>query len=222
MKVSVLLPSLFPKLADRIIRQLWASVKPKGISLEIVVCSPFHACGEGIVWCEEKEPKGTNPAMRKAFEASSGDLVCSLADDFGVDPFWIGTSVSDLGNRDEIVLAMDGGGFSCFGYRYAISQMTTRRTVENHWKFFFPYISHWGDPAFSMDVWRSGGSVVRPSQRVVHWGLDRMGCGESGIKESSMELDKQSFLRDFAHMGVGYDLSGDWHAYNGVYPCKYD
>lgn len=221
MKVSVLLPSLYPYLADRLIRQIRTSRKPEGVEVEIVICSPVQTFGEGIVWVEEKKPRGNNPAMRSAFLASSGDLICSLADDFGVSDNWLEASLPQLNGQEELMVAMDGGAFSVFGYRYAISQLTTRGTVNRHWQYFFPYVSHWGDPAFALDLWRSGGRVIG-MPGVVHWGLDRMGCGESRLKESTFESDKVAFLRDFGSMGAGYDLAGDWHRYNGVYPCKYD
>lgn len=224
MKISILLPTLFPPLADRLIKNIWQSELPVWCDLEIVVASPMQIFGKHIVWCRDEKPSGTNPAMRMAFEASSGDLICSLADDFSVNPDWLLKSVPALDFRNDVVLALDGGMFSCFGYRYAISPLTTRTTVKRHWRFYFPYVSHWGDPAFSMDMWRTGGGVLpMPDRRgVVNWGLDRMGHGESVIKESSFKPDQVRFLADFGDMGSGYDLSGDWHLYNGVYPCRHD
>lgn len=224
MKVSILCPSLYPPLAERLIRSVHASHKPDGVEVEIVICSPIPTHGDGIVWVDDKIKSGNNPAQREAFKASSGDIVVYAADDFTFNPDWLEKSLLVFGWGRNTVLALDGGNFSAFGYRYAIIGMLNSATVSEHWNQYFPYVAHYGDPAICMEVWDTGGKVLpMPNHEgVVNWGLDRLGCGESGHKSSHFESDQARFIKDFGHMANGYDLTQPWQTWNGVYPCKHD
>lgn len=213
--LSILLPSLYPILLDRMLRSIRTNPMLENWDREIVIISPNPIGGDDIVYVPEKEKAGTNPALRAAFKASKGEVICCLPDDMIVSPTCFETGLKTLDGKDEKIVCMDGGAFSCFRYRYAICPMCTRATVLNHWNFFFPYTSHWGDPAFSLDVGRRGGKVVPMAPPGVHWGLDRMGQGENSIKQSSFNEDMDKFLRDFTDLSKGWDLS-NWVIYNNA------
>lgn len=216
--LSILLPSLYPVLLDRMIRSIRANPMLENWDREIVVVSPNPIGGDDILYVQEPEQRGTNPAMRAGFKASKGEVICCLSDDMVIAPTCLERGLAVLNNQPDTIVCLDGGCFSCFDWRYAICPMTLRSTVEAHWNFFFPYVSHWGDPAFSLDVGRKGGKVLAMPCGV-QWGLDRLGQGEGVHKKSSFYSDMETFHKDFADLLVGYDLT-DWTQYNHPYSVK--
>lgn len=213
MKLSLLIPSLYPKLMQRMLASIRQNTLPEGWDLEIVINSPYIIAAPDIVHVPEKEPKGTNPAMRTCFKASHGDVIACLPDDMIIAPHCLEIGLAALNQQPDTIVALDGGAFKCFDRRYAICPMTLRRTVEKYWEYFFPYKSHWGDPAFSLHLWRKGGQVLRMAGGQVHWGLDRMGEGEASTKTSTFDQDYARFLEDFKEMTPGYDLK-NWLSFN--------
>lgn len=80
MKISVLLPSLFPDLAHAAM----AALRPQlaGIDHEFVIVSPMPISGENVKWVQETESRGSVPATQTAAEHASGDLFLITNDDF--------------------------------------------------------------------------------------------------------------------------------------------
>lgn len=217
MKISILLPTLYPALANRLITSLRLARLPKDASYEIVAIGPDPPTGCDIVSVKEASPSGNNPANRAAFSASTGDAILCLPDEAIVSPSVFEVATESLGSMpNNKVVAMDGGHWECFGKRYAPFPFTLRETIVNHWDFFYPYKSHWGDVAFSLDVWKKGGAVTRPSVETVIMG-DRMGLPESPNKWPNFDGDYLRFQKDFAEMIVGCDLS-NFQTFNHAVP----
>ncbi|MFM7347733.1 MAG: glycosyltransferase family 2 protein, partial [Tagaea sp.] len=80
MKVSILLPSLFPDLANSAIEALRPQLR--GVDHEFVVVSPISFSGENIRWIQETERRGAVAAMQTAAEHATGDLLLITSDDF--------------------------------------------------------------------------------------------------------------------------------------------
>lgn len=212
MKLSILIPSLYPRLLQRMLASIYENKLPESWEMEILIVSPHPISGKNIVHVPEPEAHGTNPAMRAGYKASTGDVIACLADDMTVSKDCFSVCLGVLGVQPDTIVAMDGGAFKCFDRRWAICPMTLRTTVEKYWDFFFPYTSHWGDNAFSLHVTRMGGRVLGTPGGQVHWGLDRMGEGEAVHKTTAFADDHARFLKDFAEMAVGYDHK-DWLSY---------
>ncbi|MCM0021846.1 MAG: hypothetical protein NBV67_17790, partial [Tagaea sp.] len=79
MKISVLVPTLFPDLARAAIEDLRPQLQ--GVEHEFVVVSPAEISGERIVWVKEETPQGSVAAGNRAFAAARGDVVLMGVDD---------------------------------------------------------------------------------------------------------------------------------------------
>lgn len=217
MKISILLPTLYPVLADRLIASVRLARLPGDTSYEIVAVGPKPPVGPDIVALKELNQLGNNPANRAAFAASTGDVILCLPDEAIVSDGVFEVAVASLGEMPKgRVVAMDGGHWECFGKRYAPFPLTRRETILNHGNFFYPYKSHWGDVAFSLEVWRRGGEVIRPSAESIIMG-DRMGLPESPNKWPNFNGDYLRFQQDFSEMIVGCDF-GNFQTFNHAMP----
>lgn len=208
MKISILLPTLYRPLFNRV----HACIRRVDFQdYEIVVCSPERIIGEDIVWAKDDRCCGTNYAVRKAFEASTGDIIILLCDDVLLVPRWLDLALFEFLTSPFDLWGLGRQGYlKAFGRYYASFPMCGRFLVERHWKHFFPYTSHFGDPAFSMAVWMAGGIVREMRERVLIWSLEnRLGQPESPNSRSEKILlaDRKRFVEDFAEMGRGWDTS---------------
>jgi FkbM family methyltransferase len=187
-----------------------------------VVASPYQPkTVSGIVWVPDDPPTGTNPAVRKAFLRSTGDICVCLCDDVILDAGWLQEPLSLLKSVDEIVAVGQpppGRSWYCFGLRYANFPLFHRQTAQEHWQHFLPYTSQWGDPSFSLSVWETGGRVLQSSRHPIHFREHGPTHPESPLsnKRAIFEADFRLFLRD--HRA----LAEEWCQINGHWPLSED
>jgi glycosyltransferase involved in cell wall biosynthesis len=195
MKISIIIPSLDADYLQDLLPQI------QGPNREIVVCSPYEP-PKACVWVKEEKPAGNNLSHRRAFSASTGEIVVCMCDDIRLEPGWLEEGLRLLEDGDCIVSLAPLESNYCFGRLYANLPLCRRETVRRHWVYFFPYRAHWGDPAFSMSVWRSGGKVVETKPLVYF--RERDGHPPVPVKAEAFESDCGKFLKDFQ------DLANDW------------
>lgn len=210
MKVSILLPSLYPVLAQRLMSYARNVDFP---NYEFVVCSPQKIEGDRVVWVEDPEPAGTGPAIRRAFQASTGEIIVVLCDDVLLVPRWLDLALFEFLTSPFDLWGLGREGYlTCFNRYYASFPVCGRFLVERHWNHFFPYTSHFGDPAFSLAVWRAGGTAREMKEKVIIWSLfDRSGQPEAAtsLNPEILQADKERLLRDFPDFAKGW--STDYH-----------
>lgn len=204
MKTSILIPSLDADYLADLLPQI------EGPDREIVVCSPYRP-PESCVWVEDTKLAGTNPAQRMAFQKSSGDVIASMCDDIMIESDWweAGMKLLEDGNMIASLAPLENN--YCFGFLYANLPMYRRETAVRLWDWFYPYQTHWGDPAFSMAAWQSGGKVAatRPLVRF----RDRDGHPEVPLKTAAFNADCMAFLTDFQAMARNW-MCGHWRLFN--------
>lgn len=205
MKISILLPTLYPKLFNRICDHI-RRVDFK--EYEIVACSPERLIGEDVVWVRDDKCCGTGYALRQAFKASTGDIIVVLCDDVLLVPRWLDLAIFEFLTSPFDLWGLGRSGYlKAFGRYYASFPMCGRFLVEKHWKHFFPYTSQFGDPAFSMAVWCAGGTVREMKARVLIWAFeDRLGQPHAANSRNVKILmeDKERFLGDFPDLAKGW------------------
>jgi hypothetical protein len=204
MKTSILIPSLDADYLDDLLPQI------TGPDREIVVCSPYRP-PENCVWVEDTKLLGNNPAQRACFEKSTGSVIVCMCDDITLPPGWLEEGMKLLESDDCIVSLAPLESNQCFGLLYANLPLCRRRTVQNHWNHFFPYQSHWGDPAFSMSVWEAGGKVVSTRPLVIF--RDRAGHPSVPIKATAFDADCDAFLKDFDSLSRKW-MREHWRLFN--------
>lgn len=233
MKVSVLLPSLFPNLAQRAIDSLRNTGSVPDVDLEIVVCSPQPVEGKEVVWVKDVDLLGNNPAIHQALAASTAgpdDFVYSFSDDAIANPGWLERVLAQykvLSPRSEdipFVLSTNHGPVgTCFGRLYANFPFAKRSVVDRFYTDFYPFSAHWGDVSFSMAVWEAKGYVAVTTDLIAQFSNDRMGNTESAHRTSSFLKDTAAFVKRFAHtVGEGWPID-NFRQYNiDLSPDKVD
>src|SRR5579885_347968 len=86
MKLSILLPSVFPDQVAKAIDMIHATTT--GVDYEIVVVSPFEVSKAKVRWVHEAEPRGNAPAQAAAYANASGEFVLGFSDDVSLLPGW--------------------------------------------------------------------------------------------------------------------------------------
>jgi len=209
MKASILLPTIYPVMARAALPHLENNGLP---NFEIIVCSPESFEWPGVVWAPD-DRKGCGPAFRRAALLATGDIICCISDDVIPVPGWLATALKYLrGGPDDIIGLGTNCPMECFGLPYVCFPVATHECVSKHWHYFMPYTAHWNDVAFGVDCSRCGGHVQETPMQLLN-GADRLGCGESALKESAFAEDHLRFLADFKDLAVGYDLP-NWRSYN--------
>lgn len=162
MKLSLTLPTLFPEPAMRAIENVRATVQ--GIDYEIVVASPHEFSGPDIRWVKEDAPRGAGIASDMAAKASTGDVICPMADDAEFAPGWAQAGLQTLMQNERGRLYAVGIGQlngmvgTVFGIYYPFFPMVRRSTVEKVGGFFRPqYKHHFTDSDFAFRIWSAGG-----------------------------------------------------------------
>lgn len=211
MKVSFLLPTLFPSLAERMISSIRRGGYP---DYEIVVCSPFPVNSERVIWSEDKDQLGGDPALRQAFNASTGDIIMAAPDDHYLGDGAIAKAVKEFKQHPEDLWDLRSDWTPrAFGRLFAPYPMCHRQLVLEAWQFFYPYIQHCGDIAFSMQAWRMGRTVRQVSERLLFMG-DRMGYGEASGKTSNFNyrFGVCRLFQDFPEYSRGWSRDNtDWN-----------
>lgn len=206
MKISILIPSLDRDYLAELLPQIRLP------DTEIVVCSPYDPQGLGVVWAPDVKLAGNCPAMRQAFQASSGEGIVCMCDDITMEPGWLAEGLSLLGVGERVVSLRPAESCACFGRLYANLPLVRRGLVAKHWDRFFPYHSHWGDVAFSLAVWSGGGQVIATARELVKF-RDRSGHPEPEHKGRMFTSDCRAFLNDFPREASQW-LVENWRLFN--------
>ena len=231
MTISVLLPTLFPRLATRAI----ASLRKTSVPLEVVCCGPLPI-PEADIFIQQ-EPAGVCAAQRACLIRATGDMVMLFSDDVVMAAGWAEKAMDEyhrlirLCSRDNFVLALCAHPVAvctCFGRLYANFPLFHRSVAISAVADFGPaYLySEWSDVALSMTIWERNGFVKRMSERLVlspkdvtteadylpeseRRLLDRLGCPEP--KRDTFQSDCRAFLDRFKKsVGVGWPCAAEW------------
>jgi hypothetical protein len=220
MKISFIMPSLFPDLASAAIRQIGAVVRD--FDFEVVVASPVRPDGDQVVWVQEDQPRGNCPANAQCYAASSGDLIVYIADDIHLTPEWRSITLPYFLQRCEEIPDLLGGFYmhptrvgTVFGYYYPWFGMAMRSAIERAGGFFNPEFSaHFGDSDLGLRFWRMGGRCeLLPGNAVAVF--DRANENRSGgtkIKAPEAATKQSKKAEDFALFRKlwGHDLGRGW------------
>lgn len=209
MKLSLTLPTLFPGPAARIIENVRATVRD--LDYEIVVVGPFEVSGPDIRWVREETPRGSAAASATAYEHSTGDVICPLADDAEFKSGWATEGLQALvkfengrpyaigiGQTNQMVGTV-------FGIYYPFFPMARRSTLDAVGGFFSPrYKHHFTDADFAFRIWSIGGACGYTERDYV----ERKPRETAGFADTAMRLDSarnESLQRD---MGTFLGLWG--------------
>jgi hypothetical protein len=166
MKLSIVLPTLFPQLVDGAIAA--AREAARNFDYEIVVVAPFEVAGPGIRWVPETAPRGSIAACNSGFAAATGDVVALIADDNRLDPGALDLAIAHLTAR-EAAFPLLSVGFplavrgaivvgSVYG-RYYPYFFAIRKTTLAHFGGGFDegFVKHCADPDLGLRIWAAGG-----------------------------------------------------------------
>ena len=203
--LSILIPSLFPPLVERLIKSI-------DVDAEVVVCSPERV--ERAVWVEDTVKAGCDPAIRQAFRKSTGDSVIVMADDHVFVPGALAKAIA-LWDQDELMDLNAGWVPRIFGSLSVAYPLCHRATVENLYSHFFPYTQHFGDHSFALAARAAGYQILQcPHVCVSYPWEDRLGCPESPTKTSSASYDFGKFriYDDFPEYSKGWEGREDFNS----------
>lgn len=210
MKVSIILPTLFPDLARRAIDD-WRK-QLAGIEHEFVVVCPHEVGGDCVRWVPEDKPSGSSAAAQLGFENSTGDVLIGTADDHRFGPTAVQdalTAFSDPNRIFPLVLAYPHRrGAIDFVWTYFGRLGTTftaigRADVERAGGYSDrAYRIAFSDSDLGMRVWRAGGQV-RHARSFVQSVNDRLGNGEAPTK--TVEMFDKDFVTFHARWASHFD-----------------
>lgn len=185
MKLSLVLPSIFPNALHRAIRNLQATTH--GVDYEILAVAPFEVAEEGGVrWIREEAPRGGVAAHTLAYAQMTGDILVALADDVLLADNWAALCLKRFhereGGRDHFCLGLHQSNFVvgavCGIYFpfFAVLRSSTLRAIGGHYDP--AYIAHYADPDLALRVWKAGGRCERTDvpliSRVAREGAESM------------------------------------------------
>lgn len=216
MKISLILPGLFPEAMAAAIRSIMAA--SQGIDYELVVVSPFQISGPRIRWVKEEEPRGNCYAHKIGYEASTGDVVAAMSDDVRLVAGWADKALGFLQEREKLnpllsigLHRMDFAIGTVFGIYYPYFPMARRETLEAAGGYFSDaYRAHFGDPDLGLRVWSAGGRCEILPDRVIQL-VERDPNAQSvgkPQKHTALDRDMATFLgRWQGRYGQGWDTS---------------
>lgn len=199
MKLSILLPTLFPNLAMAAIED-WRK-QLRGLDHEFVVVCPQEIGGDRVRWIPEATPSGSIAATQLAFAGATGDVIVQAADDVRFAAGAAQEALAAFADPNRVFpLAW------AYPHRFgAIDFVWTHfgRLCPTFWAMGradieragghvdVAYRSGFADPDLGLRIWRAGGQVRRASA-VVRTAEDRLGNGESPAKTGD------AMAKDFA------------------------
>lgn len=213
MKLSILLPTLFPELAAVAIRRL--EMCTVGVDYEIVVVSPQEVFGRNVVWVREDSPAGGVAAAVLAFQHATGDFVAVLTDDMRVEPYWAEVVLAqalagEAKSPGPYLCGISTCGFGlAFGLCFPFFTFARRETVAAIGGLYRPHLfrSFFADPDLGMRAWDAGGRVEFAKGTFLT-GFPRGETPESLGKFKSYDSDVRSFLAQWGRKyGATFDLS---------------
>ncbi|MCF3591020.1 class I SAM-dependent methyltransferase [Planktothrix agardhii 1029] len=163
MKLSITLPSLHKNLVESTINRIYSTTE--NIDYEIIVVSPFKISGPNIKWVPETEPSGNCGAHAAAWEASEGDIIVAMCDDFVPESGCFESVVSFLIEREKSYFPYAcglnwniGKIGTVFGYYYPYIPALSRKSIEKIAGYYLrDYISDYGDCDIGMRIWDANG-----------------------------------------------------------------
>lgn len=167
MKLSLVLPSLFPNAFKRTVDNIVATTR--GVDYEILAVTPFEAAGANVRWIREDTPRGVIPAHAKAYEHMAGDVLVALSDDALLVDAWADGALASLVEQERhaafVCLGLHqtnlivGTVFGIYYPFYAVARKSVLQHVGGH--FDPAYSAHLADPDLGLRIWRAGGRCAR-------------------------------------------------------------
>jgi hypothetical protein len=166
-KLSLILPSLFPAAMRRAIDNLHATTRD--VDYEILAVTPFEVIGANVRWIREEEPRGVVRAHALALEQMSGDVVVALADDLIASDNWAATALDNLVRRESggrpFCLGLHQTNFvvgTVFGIYYPFFVFIRKTILEATGGHHDPgFVAHYADPDQGLRIWKAGGRCER-------------------------------------------------------------
>jgi hypothetical protein len=178
MKISILLPSLFPDLAKRSIESLRAGAGD--LDYEIIVVSPYEVSGPHIVWSQEiGEARGCTAGYRQAFVQATGDIIMPWTDDVTATPNCIANCLAFFLKRESqtnlyccgLNYKWDRGAGrfgTVFGIYYPYFPFLGRHTIDCVGGFYASeYVGGFGDPDLGLRIWHARGRCELSAESVI-------------------------------------------------------
>ncbi len=168
MKLSLVLPSLFPNALHRTIGNLRATTR--GVDYEILAVTPFEVAEVGGVrWIREDESRGGVAAHTLAYSQMTGDILVALADDVLLVDNWAELCLKRFlareAGRDHFCIGLHQTNFVvgavCGIYFpfFAVVRASTLRVIGGHYDP--AYVAHYADPDLALRIWKAGGRCER-------------------------------------------------------------
>jgi len=214
MKLSIVLPSVFPKTLQRAVGNILSVTK--GIDYEVVVVSPFEVSGDPRVrWVREETPLGIVAAAALGGAAATGDILVAFCDDALFADNWVDTSLPALlageARHPRFCLGLqiaDRVLGTVFGIYYPYFPMLRRETMDAAGGYFSrEFQSHFTDPDLGLRIWDIGGRCERTEAPVVAF-TDRVGDEATSTlsrKGVSLARDTRVFYAKWAgKYGAGW------------------
>lgn len=215
MKLSIVLPSLFPQSLLRVLGNVQATTHE--IDYEFLAVTPFEVSGPNVVWVREEVPRGTVAAHAAAYAAMTGDILVALSDDVTLADDWAGIALAALEERE----AENRGGAFClglhqsnfavgtvFGIYFPFFPFVRASTLRAVGGYYDPaYVAGYADPDLGLRIWKAGGRCERTSlpliTRTVRAGQEDI---DPPAKTSASELrDIRTFAERWGvHYGKGW------------------
>src|SRR5882757_10109895 len=199
-KVSIILPSLRPKLA---MQSLLAIERcSRGADYEVIMVSPFEPPGPHVTWIRETEARGNAAAHHQGYPAATGDYIVHLSDDVLPVPGWLDELTHRIDERERVhfpfVLGLQVALFqfsTVYGRYFAIFLALSRRSAEAiGGTFSTDYVAHFADADISMRAWHRGGRCENSDRPLLYYvPLERF-FAISRHKQSSLERDCKTFV----------------------------
>jgi len=199
-KVSIILPSLRPKLA---MQSLLAIERcSRGADYEVIMVSPFEPPGSHVTWIREAEARGNAAAHYQGYQAATGDYIVHLSDDVLPVPGWLDELTHRIDKRERVhfpfVLGLQVARFqfsTVYGRYFANFLALSRRSAEAiGGTFSTDYVAHFADADISMRAWHTGGRCESSGRPLLYYvPLERF-FAISRHKQSSLERDCKTFV----------------------------
>jgi hypothetical protein len=219
-KLSFVLPSLFPELVDGAIDAAHAAAD--GIDHEIVVVSPREIARAGVRWVPEAAPRGSIAACNLGFAAATGDVLVLIADDNRLTPGAVRLALAHLAAREAAVPSLllgfprQAGPMtfvgSVYGRYYPYFFLARRATLDRVGGGFDEgYRKHYADPDLGHRVWAAGGRCEVVRGAVIVDVDNRAGAGEAPDKalgSQTADFSRFAGIWGSRHPGWGNAESG--------------
>lgn len=207
MIVSVILPSLFQPLCERVL----ASIRnhgAEGVTVKPIVIGPNKPAGDDVLFVHEEKPRGIYHAIRDGVKcAAPKSIIHITCDDVVYHPGWLAKALPEFLAAEQATpklvmgLRHAGGIGTCYGKMYANFPMFRDWLLDDEFisEHFMPlYLKgQWGDVAFGLGVWAAGGIVKDSGTETLLGWSDRMGQPEAKTKHTPFEKDMNELRRRF-------------------------